>query len=323
MRIRIVTTEYPPFLGGVATWAGGVARALHGAGHEVDVFTHLGGASEGEAKAGIPVARLRGRSWNRWGHVWTAAQVRPRLRADDVVLATTWPLAVHFAPETRLAVAWHGSDLTRPPLIAGREGVAGRAVNFPVSRYLGGLLGAPHTVLPYPIEPARAARRGEALLVVARLNALKGVDRALRLAARLGRPLVVVGDGPERARLEALAAELGVHADFRGATPTIPWDGTWALALLSRPDADGSGQEGLGLVCLEAAARGISSIGSACGGIPEAASVVLSDPEYGDVPELPGAEAVQDWLREHHGVARCVAAFEGAMGEGETGVVRL
>lgn len=319
MRIRIVTTEYPPFFGGVATWSGSVARALAGAGHEVDVFAHLGGGeSEGGAEAGVPVSRLRGRSWNRWGHVWTAAQVRPRLGRGDVVLATTWPLAVHFAPETRLAVAWHGSDLTRPALIEGREAVARRAVNFPVSRYLGGLVGAPHTVLPYPIEPTTPARRGEALLVVARLNALKGVDRAVRLAARLGRPLVVVGDGPERLRLEALASALDVHADFRGATSEIPWDGTWALALLSRPDADGSGQEGLGLVLLEAAARGIPSIGSGCGGIPEAASVVLLDPEADEVPELPGAGVVQDWLREHHGAARCVAAFERGLDAGGT-----
>lgn len=315
MRVRIVTTEYPPFLGGVATWAGGVARALAGAGHEVDVFAHLGGGeSEGAFEAGVSVSRLRGRSWNRWGHVWTAAQVRPRLRSDDLVFATTWPLAVHLAPETRLAVAWHGSDLTRPALISGRAEVAGRAVNFPVSRYLGGILGAPHTVLPYPIEPTMPARRGDSLLVVARLNALKGVDRAIRLAARLGRPLVVVGDGPERPRLEALATELGVRADFRGATSEVPWDGTWAAALLSRADVDGSGQEGLGLVLLEAAARGIPSIGSACGGIPEAASVVLTDPDVGDVPELPGSDSVQDWLREHHGTARCVRAFEEAMG---------
>lgn len=305
MRIKVVTTEYPPHLGGVATWTAAVAGALRGAGHAVEVFAHLGG--------GAGVNRLRGRHWNRWGHVWTAAQVRPRLSEGDVVLATTWPLAVYLAPETRLAVAWHGSDLTRPPFIAGRERVAGRAVNFPVSRYLGGLVGAPHTVLPYPIEPGPVARQGDALLVIARLGPLKGVDRAVRLAARLDRPLVVVGEGPERFRLEALAAELGVKADFRGATSEIPWDGTWALVMLSRADGDGSGQEGLGLVMLEAAARGIPSIGSACGGIPEAASVILADPEQDDVPALPSSTDVRDWLAATHGTVRCVQAFEGAL----------
>ena len=304
MRIKVVTTEYPPHLGGVATWTAAVAGALRGAGHEVQVFAHLGG--------GEGVNRLRGRHWNRWGHAWTATQVRPRLSAGDVVLASTWPLAVYFAPETPLAVAWHGSDLTRPPLIAGREKVAGRAVNFPVSRYLGSLLGERHTVLPYPIEPGPVARRGEALLVIARLGPLKGVDRAVRLAARLGRPLVVVGEGPERVRLQALAAELGVKADFRGATRDIPWDGTWALAMLSRPDTDGTGAEGLGLVMLEAAARGIASIGSACGGIPEAASVILADPEQDHVPPLPSSDEVRDWLVANHGTVRCIQAFEAA-----------
>ncbi len=42
-------------------------------------------------------------------------------------------------------------------------------------------------------------------LVATRLLAYKRVDLAVRAAALLGRPLVVVGDGPERPRLERLA----------------------------------------------------------------------------------------------------------------------
>ncbi len=42
-------------------------------------------------------------------------------------------------------------------------------------------------------------------LVATRLLAYKRVDLAVRAAALLGRPLIVVGDGPERSRLERLA----------------------------------------------------------------------------------------------------------------------
>lgn len=307
MRVHLVTTEFPPFPGGVGTWAGAVASGLAGLGHEVHVW-----ARQGQPIPSVVFHRLWGRSWNRWGPVWTAAQVRPALQPDDVVLCTTWPLALHLGRPLQLLVAWHGSDLTRPAVLPGREAVAARATNLAVSRFLAARLGAPARVLCAPVDPAPLARRGDALLTVARLVPSKGVDRVLRFGARLGRRVVVVGDGPERPRLEALAAELGVRATFLGATRDIPWDGTWALALFSRPWPDGSGAEGLGLVLLEAAARGIPTLGSNVGGIPEVADVVL-DPEV-DVPgALPEADAVRARVEREHGVARCAREIEAVL----------
>ncbi len=306
--IHLVTTEYPPFAGGVASWSGAVARTLHEAGQSVRVYAHWG-----EPEGDVPFVRLHGRSWNRHGHQFTALQVRPRLSTGDVVLASTWPLAASLAADSRPLVAWHGSDLTRPPTIAGRERVRDGAVNLVVSRFLGARLGAPHLWLPFPIVPVPPAPRGDALLTVARLVKSKGVDRVLRLGARLGRPVVVVGDGPERAALEALADMLGVRARFLGSTREVPWAGTWALALLSRPHEGGGGEEGLGLVLLEAAARGIPTLGSDCGGIPEAASVVLRDPEADDIPPLPEAAEVQGWLAATHGPDAFLRAFAAAL----------
>lgn len=307
MRWRLVTTEFPPRINGISTWSAAVARALHDAGEEVIV--HARAPDSAQPYSVIP---MPGRSWRRWSGWWSAASVRPRRREGDVVLCATWPLAVHLPGP--VLVAWHGSELTRPAVTAGRADVAARAVNLPVSRYLGALLAAPHTVLPAPIAPTARARPGEALLVVARLVPSKGVDRAIHLARRLGRRLVVVGEGPERGALEALAAEQGVVADFRGETPEIPWDGTWALALLSRCAPDGSGAEGLGLVLLEAAARGIPSIGTRVGGIPEAASVVIDDPERDELPPLPSAEEVQARLAAEHGPERLAAALRRVAG---------
>lgn len=326
MTWHVVTTDYPPRDGGLATWAEGVALALHEAGEPVLVHAR-DLAAPGHP---VPSVRMRGRSWAKWGRWWAAASVLPRLRAGDRVIAATWPMAVRLLGgaarrDVPVFVAWHGSDLTRPPLVVGLDRVRTAAIHIPVSAYLGTLLGAPFTVLPAPIDPVAPASPGDGLLVVARLGPLKGVDRALRLARRLGRPITVVGEGPAREGLEALAKDLRVDARFLGALPreAIPWAGTWALALLSRPDSaptpgvhpgwidppGGAGQEGLGLVMLEAAARGIPSIGSRTGGIPEAASVVLDDPDHDPVPTLPGPDAVRASLTARHGRERTVGVL--------------
>lgn len=327
MTWHIVTTDFPPRDGGVATWAHGVASALHAAGEPVLVH-----ARESTGSEPFPVVHMIGRSWARWGGWWAAASVIPRLRRGDRVLAATWPMATRLIGATRrldvpLLVAWHGSDLTRPPVIPGIDAVKAAAIHVPVSAYLAGLLGVPATVLPCPVDPVARVPRGDALLVVARLGPLKGVDRALRLAARLGRPITVVGEGPSREALEATGREVGARATFTGALPrdAIPWAGTWALALLSRPDErpapsgwiappGGAGQEGLGLVLLEAAARGIPSIGARTGGIPEAASVILDDFEGGPVPTLPDADEVVAALRARHGSARTVEVLRRLVG---------
>lgn len=304
MRLHLVTPEFPPVIGGISTWAAAVAAALREAG--VDTVVHARAPAEG-------AVTIWGRSWARWGPWWSALHLRPRLRSGDAVLAATWPMAARLLGTVPVATAFHGSDLTRPPTTPGRDDVVLAGRNLPVSHYLGGLLGARYTVLPYPIRPTTPVTGGRALLVVARLTPLKGVDRALRLGARLGRDVIVVGDGPERAPLEALAATLPVRAQFLGATRAIPWSEAWALALLSRPDTDGGGQEGLGLVLLEAAARGIPSIGSRCGGIPEAASVVLDDPDHDEPPPLPPPDEVQARLARLHGPQRTAEVVRAAL----------
>ena len=70
---------------------------------------------------------------------------------------------------------------------------------------------------------------------------------------------LVIGDGPERARLEALATELGVDVDFRGQLPHAE-----ALAearrcsLFVMPSVD----EAFGVAYVEAMAAGIPAIGA-------------------------------------------------------------
>lgn len=323
--IHLVTLDFPPdFDGGIASWAHDLARAL-----APDVVVHAKRTDSELDDPGFVVHRMRGRSWARLQASWVLGQVVPRVAEGDAVLFATWPLAELAAPvlalrEIPYAIAFHGSDLTRreppPATLLDRA-----AALLPVSAYLGGLLARPHTVLPMPVSVGEGTQGDRGLLVVARLNRLKGVDRALRLAAALDLPITVAGEGPARQALEALAAELGVRATFTGrlARPAALdlCSGHTAAVLLSRADETGRGQEGLGLALLEAMGRGVPSIGSRCGGVPEIAQLVLDDPDDPvgaavQVREWLGTRPERDaraWVADHHGPDRAASTVRRAL----------
>ena len=77
----------------------------------------------------------------------------------------------------------------------------------------------PSTVIHPPVDTAYftpGGERGDYYLVVSRLTAYKQIDLAIEAFNRLGKPLWVVGDGPERRRLQAMA---GPKVRFLGALP--------------------------------------------------------------------------------------------------------
>jgi glycosyltransferase involved in cell wall biosynthesis len=118
---------------------------------------------------------------------------------------------------------------------------------------------APPLELPDVHEAVERVRRElgatRAAVVVGRLVASKRVDRAIEYVARVHDvdTLVVVGDGPERSRLERLARARGVDARFVGAldrSAALAWIGA-AQELLHASTA-----EGLSTVVREAEALG-------------------------------------------------------------------
>jgi len=340
--IHLVTLDFPPtYDGGVATWTAEVALGLVEAGEAVTVYARSDrGVSAHDRALPYPVIRLRGRSWGARGGDWVALQVSPLVRAGDEVIFATWPLAARASGglqrrRIRHAVAFHGSDLTRlAEAPASLQAVAAGASCLPVSRFLLGELrrlvpGADGAVIPQPSGAAVGGGAGErGLIVVARLNHLKGVDRVLRIARALRWPVTVVGDGPARAALEALAAELAIEARFTGRLSreqTIEaYDGHAFCALLPRVDRDGSGGEGFGLTLLEAMGRGVPAVGCATGGVPEAAGpgLLLDEPDDAEGSAAAirawlrggdrGGEGLA-WVRAAHGRGRVVAAILGAL----------
>jgi glycosyltransferase involved in cell wall biosynthesis len=152
------------------------------------------------------------------------------------------------------------------------------------SRYLGRIVegwGFPpaRTALVYnAVEPPVAAPADEAglppfagptLVTVCRLVPWKGVEGVIRALPELaGARLAVVGDGPLRAPLEALARELGVaeRVLFTGGVPAAR-----VRAILRQADVFvlNSSYEGLPHVVLEAMAEGAPVVATDAGGTGE------------------------------------------------------
>ncbi|MDG5775378.1 glycosyltransferase family 4 protein [Haloarculaceae archaeon H-GB2-1] len=129
---------------------------------------------------------------------------------------------------------------------------------------------------------------GDSVVFVGRLKGQKGADVLLRAMDGVDERLVVVGDGPERESLEALAADLDVDAAFVGEVePEAVGDYLRDGQVYVLPAVAG---EGLPNAMLEAMAVGLPVVATDIAGIPD----VVADGENGYVVD-PGDE---DALRE-------------------------
>lgn len=131
---------------------------------------------------------------------------------------------------------------------------------------------------PASAVPAREAlaARDDVVLAVARLVPEKGLNILIEAIARSTRQprLVVLGEGPEREALEALAAKLGVadRVELRGYMKE-PWPAYAEAKML----ALSSLTEAFGNVIVEALGYGLPVVATACGGPDE----VLDHGRYG------------------------------------------
>ncbi|WP_052389835.1 glycosyltransferase family 4 protein [Belnapia moabensis] len=207
----------------------------HGLGRRALVYCHGDDLMEED-----PAARRARRRW--------------LLAADCVVAAGGFPARQLFTnyglPTERVAVVPNGVDLDR--------------------------------FRPRPPDPQLRRRFGleerRVILTPARLVPRKGVDRLIAalptIRARCPEAiLLVVGDGPQRAALEAMAIPAGGPAAvrFAGAVAAAELPGFYALAeLVALPNRAEPGEsDGTPLVFLEANACGRPVIGGRAGGTPE------------------------------------------------------
>jgi glycosyltransferase involved in cell wall biosynthesis len=224
--------------------------------------------------------------------------VRAALRrfAPDVVHAHWWLPGGWFASRGRVPylITCHGSDislLARGDLVrrlarrAFRRAARITTVSDFLAQDLRRMLPGLETqvlVTPMPVDvpgllQGSRAQKAEPprILYAGNLVPSKGVDVLLRAVAELGRRgvacrLKVLGEGPAKSDLEALARELGIVSRVIWA-PFVPQArmaaeyGASAITVLpSRGHA-----EGLGLTMVEALLAGSAVVGTGAGGIPE------------------------------------------------------
>ena len=153
--------------------------------------------------------------------------------------------------------------------------------------------------LPLPPHPV--------VVVIANLIAYKRHDLFLHAIELVGRSIsgaraVLVGEGPERSRLEKLAAELGIaeRVEFRGEVADVR-----AHLADARVVALTSEHEGTPNALLEAMAMGRPVVATPVGGIPDlvrdGVDGCLAEPTPAALSEAIGALLTDDDLAEQHG----------------------
>lgn len=194
-----------------------------------------------------------------------------------------------------------------------RETMAARGVPRARLRVvLNGTIGSPRLPDPSGVAPAAIAR--PAIVTVAGLSARKGIDELLaaftQVAARFpDAHLHVVGDGPERARFEGVAAaspaasRIHFHGFQRDPTPYLRAADIFVLA---------SRRESFPIVIGEARAAGCAIIATRVDGVPES----LDDGAAGVLVPSQDVSALAGALESLLGDPAARARWAAAAGEG-------
>ncbi len=225
-----------------------------------------------------------------------AAAARARVHRWDVIeshwLVPSALVASSIAGRRPQRAFAHGGDVALLERLPGggalahhlaTRGIAFTFVSEGLRRRFARLAGidVPATIEPVPVDTAlfrpgtRHVQR-PTVLGVGRLVPIKGFDLLIRAVAALpDRPgVVLLGDGPERGRLVALAARRGVTLVLPGVVPAAEVR-AWmdAVELLAHPcRVLPSGRvEGMPLAVREALAVGLPVVACASGGLTELA----------------------------------------------------
>lgn len=299
LRVMMLTSEYPPRIGGVATHVAELSRALRDLGLEISVVApRWPGSVSGPGLDGLPVTRhsplITAQPFSDWLLArWCRAEVRARgvdllhvhgLRPLAGALATGLP--VIFTNHTSgflKTLARGGARLRRVARrLAGCAAILAPSEELAAGTRQAGYPGPVH-YLPNGVDADRFAPGPEAgwrarwglaadevaVVLARRLVAKNGVvvaARALREVTAKVR-MIFVGEGPERGVIEATLTAEGTasRALLAGDTPNDQMPGIYRAAdFCVLPSL----MEATSIAGLEAMASGRALIGSAVGGIP-------------------------------------------------------
>ncbi|HSU35365.1 MAG TPA: glycosyltransferase family 4 protein, partial [Propionibacteriaceae bacterium] len=302
----IITNDFPPRIGGIESFVADIAELLD---RKVLVYASgPPGASRTDADRGYPVVRAGELLLPTPRVAARAVDLIRQSGATSVIFGAAAPLGL-LAPTLRRAGVQHIIGITHGhetwwARLPGARSLLRRigdgcdhltAISAYTERRIGYALspeGRSRLVrLPPPVDsgffqPAPIADRPDRARCVAvgRFVAQKGFTTLLRAwrlvladpALRNDRPeLVLVGDGPQRRRLQTMINRDGMAGTvrFTGALPRAgvrtELQRAQVFALPVRTRLAGLNPEGLGLAALEAAACGLPVIIGGSGGAPE------------------------------------------------------
>ena len=292
---------FPPEVGGLESHVFHLCAALARKGHTVGIVTSRSrpGLPSHETMDGVDVWRTWLPARNPAGWLAHALGSVPRLRSEarsaDILHAQAFQsvlpaLLARRRAGAALVTTWHtshflkraGHPLWRPffrqliersdyNLAASREIAAVGEAIAPGQR-VEALTNGVDTELFRPVDPALPPTDRRRLIVPRRLFEKNGVEYFIRglprIAAAVDVEAVLVGDGPERDRLDRLARDLGVHdrVTFLGARPHADMPGILASGELA---VFPSLMEATSVAALECMACELPVAASEVGGLPE------------------------------------------------------
>jgi phosphatidyl-myo-inositol dimannoside synthase len=304
-RLLMLTPDFPPSHGGVQSLVYGLAGAMDG--FEIEVVTlDSPGAELFDARSAVVTHRSGGAQARKRARLLAlnfaglrhALAFRPRLTLSAHVMVSPAAAAIRGALGARTAQYFHAVEIPGRPRLSAFA--AARAdLSIAVSAHTASLVaqtGASLTnvnVIPPGVELPRDAspidtERPIVLTIAALKFAYKGHDVLIDALARVREAVpdvewVVIGDGPLRARLEALARARGLAGivRFLGAVSDAERELWLRRAALAAMPSRSHG-EGFGIAYLEAGAYGKPVVAGNLAGAPEAVadgvSGVLVDP---------------------------------------------
>ncbi|MGZ6527118.1 MAG: glycosyltransferase family 4 protein [Actinomycetota bacterium] len=306
MRVLLVTNDFPPRVGGIQSYLWNIYRRLPTVGIDVRVLApSFRGDAEFDRTCGVEVVRRPGAI--AWPTPALGRSIRELSRdADVVAFGAVLPMNLL---DTRLdravvvhthgfEVAWARAPIMRQTLrrIGDAASIVTVVSDF-TRAFVERALGHPEKIhlLRTGVDLERFSPQIDATALraryrlderpvvacVSRLVARKGQDQIIKAlpdvrASVPGATALLVGGGPMRARLEALARENGVEdaVVFAGEVPEAELATHYAagdvFAMPCRSRYAGLEVEGLGLVYLEAQACARPAITGDSGGAPEA-----------------------------------------------------
>lgn len=282
MRILFHSERYWPVLGGVETLLRHLAQSLLAAGHSVVVVTNSHpDRPQCDSHNGVSVQRLAMtapllgkdlpqvvrtlKEYEAFRRDWQPDLVHLHFSGPSAYYAFVHPVTTVTSVHDPLG--YSENTLTRRVLTHSRRVVA--VSDFVARRCRGFLPECPLVTVPNalprcPWPPAEHVVEPARFLCIGRLVGDKGFDLAIE-ALPVGTELEIVGQGPERERLENLAQGRAVH--FLG--PLADDEVVRRIDACSAVVMPSRWEECFGLVALEAMSRGRPVIATRRGGLTE------------------------------------------------------